>query len=72
MNAEILNEMAALRAEIAALRSETMLREDVRPMIRQMEAALLAITLSAHVPDERNGRREFMGEGKKEGESYFL
>lgn len=53
MTAELLEEMAALHAELAALRRDTMLREDVRPVIRQIEGALLAITLSAHVADER-------------------
>jgi hypothetical protein len=46
VQAEIMKELAALQAEIAALRRDAMLRDDLKPMIRQMEAALLAITLS--------------------------
>jgi hypothetical protein len=62
MQAEIMEELAVLRAEVVALRRETMLREDVRPIIRQMEAALLAIALSKNTANERIGRHEFLGE----------
>ncbi|HVE23684.1 MAG TPA: hypothetical protein VNC39_17075 [Acidocella sp.] len=41
-----MKELAVLQAEVAALRRDAMLRDDLTPMIRQMEAALLAITLS--------------------------
>ena len=62
MQAEVMEELVALHAEIAALRRETMLREDVRPVIRQMEAALLAIALSKSTANERIGRHEVLGE----------
>ena len=58
MQAEIMDELAVLRAEVAALRRETMRRDDVRPVIRQMEAALLAIALSHNTANERIGRHE--------------
>ncbi|HTJ90196.1 MAG TPA: hypothetical protein VL356_08480 [Acidocella sp.] len=61
MQAEIMEELAGLRAEVAALRRETMLREDVGPVIRQMEAALLAIALSQNTASGRIGRHEFPG-----------
>jgi hypothetical protein len=46
VQADIMKELAVLQAEVAALRRDAMLRDDLTPMIRQMEAALLAITLS--------------------------
>ena len=55
-------QLAALRAEIAALRRESILREDVRPMIRQMEGALLAIALSKNTANERIARQEVLSE----------
>jgi hypothetical protein len=58
MHAEIMEELALLRAEVAALRRETMLREDIGPVVRQMEAALLAIALSANTTE----RHEVQGE----------
>ena len=51
VQADIMKELALLQAEVAALRRDAMLRDDLKPMIRQMEAALLAITLS------RSGRQ---------------
>jgi hypothetical protein len=62
MQTEIMDELTVLRAEVAALRRETMLREDVRPTIRQMEAALLAIALNANKAGERTGRYESLRE----------
>ncbi len=62
MQAEVMDELAVLHAEIAALRRDTMLREDVRPVIRQMEAALLAIALSKSTANERIGLHERLGE----------
>jgi hypothetical protein len=55
MQAELQEELVVLRAEVAALRRDIMLREDLRPVIRQMEAALLAIALSANTTHERSG-----------------
>jgi len=57
VQAEIRKELAALQAEIAALRRETMLRDDLKPMIRQMEAALLAIALSKSAEPLGRGRK---------------
>jgi hypothetical protein len=62
LNAELLEEMATLHEEVASLRRESILRDDVRPMIRQMEAALLAIALGSNAADERTGRCEIVGE----------
>ena len=62
MQAEIIEQLAALHAEVAALRRDTMLREDVRPIIRQMEAALLAIALSKSTAGERISLHEVQGE----------
>jgi hypothetical protein len=62
MQAEIMEELAVLRAEVAALRREAVVREDVGPIIRQMEAALLAIALSKSTANERMGRHEFLRE----------
>ena len=55
VRAEIMKELASLQAEIAALRREAVLRDDFKPIIRQMEAALLAIALSRSA--EPLGRR---------------
>jgi hypothetical protein len=57
VQAEIRKELAALQAEIAALRRDIMLRDDLKPMIRQMEAALLAIALSKSVEPLSRGRK---------------
>jgi hypothetical protein len=62
MQAELMEDLAVLRAEVAALRRDTMLREDVGPIIRQMEAALLTIVLTANKAPERTERYEVLGE----------
>ena len=67
LNAEILEEMAVLHEEVAALRRDTISREDVRPMIRQMEAALLAIALGPNTADEGTGQHE-VGAKSRSGE----
>jgi hypothetical protein len=64
LGAEILDEVVALRAEVAALRRDAAGREDLTPLIRQMEAALLTIALGHHhASGERVGLRAGAPEG---------
>ncbi len=58
LGAEILDEVATLRAELAVLRHDAAAREDLTPLIRQMEAALLTIALGHNAFDERGGMHE--------------
>jgi hypothetical protein len=45
MQAEMMAELAAMRAEMAAMRAEMARRDELAPLARQMEAALLTIAL---------------------------
>jgi hypothetical protein len=45
MQAETMAELAALHAELATIRAEMARRDEMAPLVRQMEAALLTIAL---------------------------
>jgi hypothetical protein len=46
MLAEAVAEIAALRQEVAALRTEAARRDEMAPLVQQMERALLTIALT--------------------------
>ncbi|MDD2705131.1 MAG: hypothetical protein PHU07_07350 [Acidocella sp.] len=50
MLAEAVTEIAALRQEVAALRAEAARRDEMAPLVQQMERALLTIALTKNQP----------------------
>ncbi len=50
MLAEAVTEIAALRQEVVTLRAEAARRDEMAPLVQQMERALLTIALTKNQP----------------------